>query len=699
MLNYMLKIIVLLTVFLTVNLSLWSQQKDEIIQQRIELMAEQLETEAVSLEDVFDALYYYYDHPLNINQANYEELSSLFLLSDLQINELVTTRNKKGEYKSIYDLTALTLWSTYTLEQVAPFIVAIPDSTIKKRKKVGDFFKKGKTETYVRWMRGIERRAGYEPVHDSIKSQSNAYYWGSPDRLYNRVRYTVGREFSTGVTMEKDPGEALGGPTQPYGFDFYSAHLYYRADNSVLQTIAIGDYQLEIGQGIAMWTGYAFNKTNNASGVIRKARGVQPYTSADEQRFMRGAALQVGNQNLQLKGWYSSKMIDGSVEEILDTLDGEELFYASSITSTGLHRTTGELARKNNIREISYGSQLTANWNELKVGASFIHFDYDIPIQPLNRPMNTYAFSGDALSNLSFDYVYKRNHILFFGEVAQSRSSQAVAHINGLSWAIDRRLNLSFLHRNYPKDYHSVYNRGFGEYSRTVNEEGTYLGVQSKLSDKVLFNGYVDVFNRPWLSFRVDAPSNGHEYFAQLQYNFSRKIQLEARYRSQEKTINVSSSNQAMRPVEQFTQDVFRVNFRYKPITKIIWRTRFDYVVDQRESLGNRTGVHLGQDLTVSLSKHFKFTGGYSIFDTEDFDTRIFVYEHHLQNVFSVPVYFNQGSRLYGMIQYSFWENRAVVWVRYGTFVFANQSLIGVGPERIEGNRRSDIAVQLKIRW
>lgn len=700
--NAALKILFVL-LFMGVFSPVFSQTKDEVIQQRVELMAENLETEEINLEDFFDALYHFYDNPLNINVASYADFNELFLLSDLQINELLTVREKKGGFSTIYELIDLSLWSAFTLEQINPFIIVVPvghseelqSTTVKDRIK--EKTKTGKTETYLRWMRGVEDRAGYADVPDSIKEQSSSYYWGSPDRLYSRVRYTSGRSFSAGVTVEKDPGEALGGPTQPQLFDFYSAHLYYNNEQQLLQTVALGDYQLEIGQGLAMWTGYAFGKTNDATGVYRKPRGIRAYTSADEQRFMRGGAVQIGTEKYKFLGWYSSKGIDGTLQ-LVDTLEGQELFSASSINATGLHRTTSELNRKNSIKEVSYGAQVKAKWKGFDLGISAVHFEFDTPINPANRPVNAFVFRGSQLTNLSLDYAYRAKKLLLFGEVAQSLSSNAFAHINGISWALDKRFALSLVHRNYAKDYHTVYSRGFGEFSRTSNEVGTYLGVQSKLSKKLFFNAYADVFKRPWLSFRVDTPNKGHEYFAQLRYQPTKKLQLEWRYRAQEKMINVSTNSDVMRPTEEFTHQLYRFNLRYAPKTKVQWKMRIDYVTDDRKSRGRRVGTNVAQDLSLAVTKNLKFTASYAIFNTDDFDTRIYVYEHHLQNVFSIPVYFNQGSRLYGMVQYKFLGNRAVVWLRYGAFFFANQNTIGNGPELIEGNRRSDIAVQLKLK-
>jgi hypothetical protein len=86
------------------------------------------------------------------------------------------------------------------------------------------------------------------------------------------------------------------------------------------------------------------------------------------------------------------------------------------------------------------------------------------------------------------------------------------------------------------------------------------------------------------------------------------------------------------------------------------------------------------------------------MFDTESFDARIYSFENNALYVFSVPAYFYTGSRAYALIRYTFLR-RCDLWVRYATSIFANRDSIGSGPEEITGNTRSDITVQLRVKF
>ena len=50
------------------------QQKFNLIEQRIEMIAENAEDEDIDFTTLFDYLAYIYDHPLNINNPKNEEL-------------------------------------------------------------------------------------------------------------------------------------------------------------------------------------------------------------------------------------------------------------------------------------------------------------------------------------------------------------------------------------------------------------------------------------------------------------------------------------------------------------------------------------------------------------------------------------------------------------------------------------------------
>ena len=85
-------------------------QTNNIISAIIEDFLESTDAENFDYNTIFENLNYYYDHPLNINQASENDLRELYLLNEIQINDFVQHRNTFGSFLSIYELQSLPSW-------------------------------------------------------------------------------------------------------------------------------------------------------------------------------------------------------------------------------------------------------------------------------------------------------------------------------------------------------------------------------------------------------------------------------------------------------------------------------------------------------------------------------------------------------------------------------------------------------------
>ena len=76
------------------------------------------------------------------------------------------------------------------------------------------------------------------------------------------------------------------------------------------------------------------------------------------------------------------------------------------------------------------------------------------------------------------------------------------------------------------------------------------------------------------------------------------------------------------------------------------------------------------QDLIYApKSIPFKVQTRFAIFDTDDYDTRIYAYENDVLYAFSVPAYYGKGTRFYLNLNYKL--NRTFnFWLRYSQTYF-----------------------------
>lgn len=677
---------------LSVGVSL-AQGKNAIIQQRVEFISEQLENEEIDLTDVTEVLIFRIDHPLNLNSAKWEDLQELFLLSDLQINDLLVHRDAYGKFISIYELQSLKFWDLNTISLVLPF-VKVDDKLDQLHVSLKEALDQGNFELFLRYQRVPEQKNAYEEVPDSVIQNSNSYYYGNPDRYYTRLRFKYRTNLSVGITAEKDPGEQFFRGAQKNGFDFYSAHAFYKG-GKYIRSVALGDYQIQVGQGLNLWSGYAFGKTADATNVKRSANTLRPYTSVDETRFLRGAAVDLGVGNFALTLFGSSKGVDGSI--VTDSLL-DEIEFASSINLTGFHRTNSEIARKDGLQENIGGANLRYTKRSLQLGIAGIYQGYDQPFIRDTLPYNQYDFRGKSTVGLSADYSWVFRNFNFFGEASYTSHSNSWANLHGVLFSLDSRVAMSMIYRNYQRGYHTFYNAGFAEASRTQNEKGLYTGLKVNFTRAFTVNAYVDVFKFPWLRYQVDAPSGGHELMIQPSYKPSRSFEVYFRFREQVRPRNSRDGDGTITTIEDLQQRNYRLNLSYKVMEGVQLKSRVEYVTINRKSNIPEAGFVVSQDVIYKpKSLPISFALRYALFDTDSYDSRIYTYENNALYVFSSPAYYYQGSRAYVLVRYKFLR-RFDLWARYGTSIFANRNTIGTGPEGINGSSRSDITLQLRMK-
>ena len=689
--------ILLCLLFLFFYSQFFGQERSEVIQQRIEFISEQLQSEDLDLTNFIEQLNYYYDNPININATTGEDLDELNLLSSVQINDLLLHRKAFGKFMTIYELQSLKYWDLITIQLVLPFI-RVDERLDNLNITWKEALKEGTYELYLRYQPTIEEKSGYASVSDSIKQVSNNYYFGNSDRYYSRFRYTYKTNISVGFTAEKDAGESFFSGAQKNGFDFYSAHLFYKG-GKYLKSFVIGDYQIQIGQGLNLWSSYAFGKTSDIATMKKNAIPIRPYASVDESRFLRGAAVDLAYKNISLLLFASAKKVDAS--SVADS-SFDDLEFISTIDLSGLHRTNREISKRNGLTEFISGANLRYVKNSFRIGTSFVYQGYDKPfVKPL-QVYNQFDFRGQNNFSFSGDYNYVYRNINLFGEVSHNffgsdQERKGLAMLHGALISLDSRASIGLLYRNYSYDYQTFYNAGFSEGSNTQNEKGLYTGLKIKLNSVWSLNAYADVFQFPWMKYLVDAPSKGHEFLFQPSYKPNKIFEVYARFRQQLRQKNSRELNNTVTEIEDVLQRNYRLNLSYTINEFFTLKSRVEYITIQRESSAFEKGMLISQDFIYRpKSAPFDLALRYALFDTDSYDTRLYSFESNALYAFSVPAYYYQGSRAYFLIRYSFLKHFDL-WIRYGVFIYNNRTTISSGSEAIQGNRKSDLIIQL--RW
>ena len=480
-----------------------------------------LQSSDANYEDLYEQLLLLYANPLDLNEAGPDELRNTYILSEKQVQDFLTYRQRNGRLLSIYELQAVPSMDAQTIQLLLPFVQV--NETPQNQDNRG-LWKRIRSEPnnslMIRNTRLMEPQTGYSSAEPDANGKLPTRYLGDPNRIFVRYRVSHAKDFSFGFTAEKDPGEQLkwNPSTRQYGMDFWSAHAMLE-NRGIFRKIILGDYQYQFGQGLVYSAGFAVGKgAEPVTTVRRSSLGIRPYTSALEGMYFRGGGASIEWKNLQLTLLGSEKRVDGNLETLNDTIDNDFIeTFATAISITGLHRTPTEISNKGNNRERMATAALQyrhpSGRFECGALATTIHYAFEIRRRP--SFYNQFDFNGNQNQNLSFSAQYQFQNFAFFGESAVSRSG-GNASIAGLLGSVGKGLDVSMVVRSYSPDYQAFYSNAFGELSRNANEQGIYWGIKYRFHSRWLAAFYYDMFRYPYASYLSDGPSVGSEYLAGL---------------------------------------------------------------------------------------------------------------------------------------------------------------------------------------
>ncbi|TGE23271.1 helix-hairpin-helix domain-containing protein [Hymenobacter metallicola] len=670
---------------------------DRLVQ---ELFAE-IQSDQVPYEDLYETLLLYYQTPLNLNTATREELRALLLLSETQISALLEHRQTQGNLISLYELQSIEGFDLRTIYRVSPFVAVQSNLGNSAR---GPLWKRIAQEDnnalFVRYERVLQEREGYTAPTVSRSGSLSSRYLGSPDKLMARFRVSHQRDFSLGLTAEKDAGEPLtwSPSTRRYGADFYSGHFVLQ-ERGRLKTLALGDYQLQFGQGLLLSSGLQVGKGAETITTIRRSSlGVRPYSSVLESTFFRGAAATFNlTSTLRATAFLSRKRVDANVQTATDSL-AEFDEFSSGFLITGFHRTASELANRQTLRETIGGGNLTytSRSSNFSAGLTAVDTHFDKPLQRQAELYNAFEFRGRHNLALGAHYSYVIRNIILFGETARS-SSGGLGTVNGLLASLASTVDVSLLYRNYARDFHTFYGNALSENTRNINEKGLYVGLKMRPIARWEVSAYYDQFSFPWLKFQAGTPTQGYDWLVRVAFAPSKTSLLYAQIRNRVKEYDVASASSLPQtaPTQRRSLLLF---YDTSPTLNLSLRTRLQGTHYREDNGPQRTGYVLAQDAAVKIGRRLQLSGRYALFDTDDFDTRQYVFEQDVLYAFSVPALSGQGTRAYAIAEVKCTKH-LTLWLRYAETHYRNQDTVGSGLEELQGPRRSEVKAQARYRF
>ncbi|MBL4657677.1 MAG: hypothetical protein JKX73_06730, partial [Flavobacteriales bacterium] len=594
-----------------------------------------------------------------------------------------------------YELQSVTGFDLQTIGSILPFVKVNRDfETLNITPK--EVFSNGKHELLIRTQVILEDQKGFLPIDSADLAESpNSRYLGSKPKLYARYRFKYRNNISFGVTAEKDAGEEFFQGTQKKGFDFYSAHAFAK-NIGPIKRLAIGDYQVQFGQGLTVWTGLSLGKSPDVMNIKKSAQSIKPYTSVNENLFMRGGALTVGFKDFEFTAFYSKKKIDANV--VRDTFD----FFIVQVTSfvqSGFHSKPSELENKDAIDETILGGNLSYKKRNFSMGFTAMRSETEAYFDRVISPYNQFEFTGDNNVNIGLDYNYIYKNVNLFGEVSRSLNG-GMGYINGALVGLDPRLSITLLHRHFDMDFQNLFSNAISEGSRNINEDGLYFGAISKLNRKWTLSGYYDTFVFKWLRYRTDAPSHGSEWRTELKYKHSKRVEIYARGRREIKRENPSPHRERIDNLVSVSRTYMRINAKYKVTDNLKFQSRIERSEYVKDDGAPDKGYILFQDIIYKMpNAPVTVSFRYAVIETDSYNSRIYAYENDVLYAFSIPAYYYRGSRMYLMGRLKL-RNGMSLWLRFAQTYYDDRDVFSGGSlNEIRGKTKSEVKAMLKYKF
>ena len=625
-------------------------------------------------------------NPVNLNTAGAEEMQDLLVLTPLQIIELIQYRKLMGPFINVYELQAVPLWDPFTIRKIRPYItVSIPVDPLKTLK---DRLAGGKHSILFRTGLVPERSKGY------FRSDSSAhnFYAGSPVGLLLRYTYVYRNLLQYGITAKKDAGEQFFRGYQKQGFDSYSAH-FFASDLGLVKAIALGDYTVNMGQGLVQWQGFGFKRSSAVMSVKREGPVLRPYNSPGEINFHRGLGITLGRGRWQASGFVSVRNIDAHfVKDSLSSMGP----YVTSLQTSGYHRTAAEVADKGILHQLVYGGNIAWRSGMFHAGINGVRYKFSLPLVKSSAPYNKFALHGRSFANYSIDYAYTFRNLHLFGEAAVNEGLYP-AFVQGILVSASAHTDFSIVYRNISMGYQSLNTNAFTRNTTPTNEKGVFLGMTLRPGPSWQVDAYTDLIHFPWLKYGVNAPSSENDQLVQVTYRPRKQLEIYSSYRQGKRDVNEASGQAVISGLTDLTTQNWRTEAIFSLSRELKMRSRVELVwYDKKGTSPEKGYLSLLEMVYKPFKKPFSGNIGGVFFHTDGYNSRIYAFENDVLFNFSIPFLYDKGFRYYVNSHYII-SRRFSIWMKWARTVYSSRNYIGSGLDAIPGNHKSEVKLELRF--
>lgn len=530
--------------------------------------------------------------------------------------------------------------------------------------------------------RTINTREGFKNATAEQKEKSKAYL-GDPWRQSIRYRLRTKNYWQAGFCLDKEAGEPW--RKEFPAFDTMHGFLSFQGTYGKapwLKQAVVGHYRLRMGCGLLINQGFSLGKMFMTQQFDQRNNTIMPYASRSESDYMQGAALQIKwGDHLTLLPYCSVRQLDGTLNQ--HTL--------TSIKTDGMHRTQSEEEKRNALWQSVFGARLGWQGEWYEVGANVITTQFQYNYIRNQAYYNRNYFRGHQLTQYSTDYQLRTHGLIFKGEVAIDDKA-GFATLNMLKLKLGRYWNGNLIHRLYSQEYHQLHASSLSESSAMQGEQGITLTTEGSLSQQwnMVFMADWFRFSQPQFGIHEDS-SQGFESITRATYQHNRSTSFSLGYRIKRKGDYIRHSLDSY--------------LNCNPVPHLSLRTQLKgriYSEKAQPQGGPSYGYGISQAATwdgllIATTYPFSISVQADYFDTDDYNTRLYLTEKTILYGFGLPMLYGQGLR-YSFVGNLHWGKRVILEAKWAITNYANRTSISSGLQEIKGNTQQDVWVQLRIK-
>jgi competence ComEA-like helix-hairpin-helix protein len=563
--------------------------------------------------------------PLDLNRATVEDLMQLPWVSPDVARKIVSWRKTHGPFIDIVQIEEVQGIASEVLERLRPYVTVVPQV-------------EGGPGVSRRWWTPLRldfrarARRRWQPDDAVALEQPRTL----PYRTYQRAELAVGDVLQATALWEKDPGEERLN-------DFSSFSIRYLPREPIV--IIVGNYQIEVGQGLVLWGPYRFGKGGDpVLPVQQTGRGLREYRAVDENSALSGVAASLSLPSISAIAFWSTARLDATLLQ-----SGA----VARLDRSGYHRGPSGEARKDAQEERLWGGRLVwfpTDW--FRLGTTAYAARYARPFEPTDPRRDFFTFSGRKNRLVGIDATADGKRLTLSAEWARSHSggwgtvATASVRVQGAT--------VVALWRHFSPDFYNFRARAFIDAGpETRNERGVYLGVRVRSRPLGEVGLAFDQFQSLWRTATFPFPRRGEEFLLQWRRRLRRlALQVRIRHRRLGRPMSVPAAiGGSRRVVTDRTRRTWRLQLDYTPSNTLSLRSRVE-VGRVRETLPGgkataETAYLIYQQARWQPRKRWRIEARWTSFDSPSYDSRLYAYESDLPGVWSSVAFYGRGTRWY----------------------------------------------------